>query len=407
MMQSITRVSARQCIGDEICLILKHHRTKVTYITPRHVLKQQGRMMDRLDGRFQKTYVKMLNPKGPREHRATPYTSILEGEEGVGNIIKRRQNVLNRIFLHHITEILANNDMAADFRKTEAIITQVEVSKNYSGLRVYFYCPQHMIKTVTRELNIIKGPLNELLIQLKIMGKVPPIELVYDNASKVQDIVLKKLETADFGPDHIKKDPHEYIPPQKVTPNPPRIWVTRHIWSLTTFKSDRTDNPYTEKKPSPYPEFSYPKDMRLDAFRLDYSVMMHKILFNLRKSRNATGAFQASADPLPPVDWSTYRPMPPPLQDPKDPALQYEKRIDLMKKFVVESQRKKLILAREAKKLKYEHDHEVADRLAWVKSKTLGGESDSTIDSSLDNKDEAAEFYNELDSSSNGIGNSS
>lgn len=261
-----------------------------------------------------------------------------------------------------------------------------------------------MIKTVTHELNIIKGPLNELLIQLRIMGNVPPIEIVYDNASKVQDIVLNKLETADFGPDHTKKDPNEYIPPQKVSPLPNRPWVTKHIWSLTTFKSDRTDNPYTEKKPSPYPEFNYPKDMRLDAFRLDYGVMMHKVLFKIKKSRNATGAFQVNADPLPPVDWSTHRPMPPPIQDPRDPALQYERRIDLMKKFVVDSQRKKLILAREAKKLKYEHDQEVADRLLWVKSKTLGGESESTFDSSLDDKDEASEFYSELDSTSKDTG---
>lgn len=128
VMQSITRGRACLGVGDEIFFILKHHRTKVTYVTPQNVLKQQSRMMDQLDEKFQKTYVKMLNPKGPREHRATPYSSILESNEGVGNIMKRRQNVLNRLFLHHITEILANNEMAANFRKLGAIITQVWLS---------------------------------------------------------------------------------------------------------------------------------------------------------------------------------------------------------------------------------------------------------------------------------------
>lgn len=70
----------------------------------------------------------MMEPSQLRLNSATPYTCIMESEEGIQNVVKKRQNIVNRIFLQNITSILAENEIGQGFRDLKASITQASSS---------------------------------------------------------------------------------------------------------------------------------------------------------------------------------------------------------------------------------------------------------------------------------------
>lgn len=210
------------------------------------------------------------------------------------------------------------------------------------------------------------------MIDLNLIGYTPTIEFVYDQASKDHDQIFECLSTADFGPNHQKKDLNEYYPPKEDgPPKSNRPYVPKHIWSLTNFDeafaSSQGENPYEKVEEHAVPQFECPTDMRLDMMRLDYSALIKKVLFDMRRWRKEANLFDPITDPSLPTEWAELKPLPPKPRDPNDLANQYEERIRLMKNFIIENRKKKSIMAREAKKVKREADEEQVERLSSLR----------------------------------------
>lgn len=264
---------------------------------------------------------------------------------------------------------------------------------------IFYYCHPDSVSEVADELLSIKTQLIKTLINLNLMGFIPNLEFVYDRASRIHEDVYRRLDTADFGPDHPKRDLNEYARPQPAPPDKPkRPWVAKHKWDLTNFDkmfaASRDENPYEKPEEVFEIKFICPTDMRLDLMGLDYNAVIRKVLFEMKRVRREANPIDPIDHPLPPGQW--HQPIPVPIQprNPASPEYQYENRIAMMKKFLVENRKKKLILAREARKVKYEADVDETRRLEEARERIeLKYTADYDLDEKLGTTDEAYDEF--------------
>lgn len=119
------------------CIVKRSHINCRRFVKPMRL--QQDQFMQKFNAKFEKTFQKMLKPKNVRTNSATPYSSILETEEGVHSVLKQRQNVINKIFLQTITSVMAEQDIGSKFRQMKAAITQVS-RPGHLNLKDKFIC---------------------------------------------------------------------------------------------------------------------------------------------------------------------------------------------------------------------------------------------------------------------------
>lgn len=267
------------------------------------------------------------------------------------------------------------------------------MTKDCKILHVFYYCDKSKAKQVVTELNKIKEMIRSLLTQKYIMGKIPTIEYIYDLAYDQNSVLTERFSLMDFGPNEKGKEINleenrqhdspitsqkvgggdggsneEFIPPIPDSEPFKFLRKARKAKGLTHFDPEYafqfTQNPYDNQKAlSRFLTFNHPEDMRLDTFSLDYKNIINKLLFNLVKSRSPSQAFNPISDPLPPVDWSSVKPMPRIPPDMNDPAQNFKGRVIVMRKFLIENRKKKQLLSRQAKRIKEEMSLEASNNL--------------------------------------------
>lgn len=250
-------------------------------------------------------------------------------------------------------------------------LIQVEISSDYKTLYIFYNCRDETLPELANELYQIAGPLSEMISAEYFVSNIPKLKFVFDRYRSLTDQLEKLLKTADFGPNYKPKLNSEFnIPQPEDAPFRPDHPVAPHIWSLAKFDEKVASNkkPYDQSPQSAWPQCNYPSDMKLDTLGLDYKFLIDKVLFSLRRVRSTGRAFNAVADPLPPSEWSQSEP-PVSFRNSNDPAYQYENRIKLMKKFIVDNRKKKLLLLREAKKLKREGYEAISERIEDAKER--------------------------------------
>ncbi|XP_078690142.1 putative ribosome-binding factor A, mitochondrial [Branchiostoma floridae x Branchiostoma belcheri] len=113
-----------------------------------------------------------------------------------------RQRVVNTTLMKHITDLVQGCQVSQELEDAQVEITKVSVTPDFLTARVYWRAPgfdddKHIEDLLDRS----RFELRHTLIQLHVIGKVPPLVFIKDKEQAVVDEVERLLATADFGPE--------------------------------------------------------------------------------------------------------------------------------------------------------------------------------------------------------------
>lgn len=115
----------------------------------------------------------------------------------------RRVNVLNKIFMRYITDLIVNSEHWEKYNSLGIEITKVEVSQDYKQLNIFWISKKsENEKDILGFLENNMYTLRHELSQLKVIGIVPPVSFVKDkNHTQIMELD-KRLAEADYGVDY-------------------------------------------------------------------------------------------------------------------------------------------------------------------------------------------------------------
>lgn len=135
----------------------------------------------------------------------------------------RRVNILNKLFMTNITDIMATGELSDLIVGHGIEITRVKICQNFRGLNVFWTAdgPQ-TDERIEDKLVRLAGPLRHELSQLRLMGEVPKITFIKDRHYSMMSEVDAILAKADFGDDyepvHSGKKFDDFAPAYRTTP---------------------------------------------------------------------------------------------------------------------------------------------------------------------------------------------
>jgi len=115
----------------------------------------------------------------------------------------RRSAVLNKIFMKHITDLMATGEVAPSLIGRGIEVTHVSIAPDFTAINVYWIAQNNKNANEETEkvLRIAGGHLQHELTQLRVIGKVPPIYFVKNKQYNLLREVEDRLATVDFGED--------------------------------------------------------------------------------------------------------------------------------------------------------------------------------------------------------------
>ncbi|XP_012142470.1 uncharacterized protein LOC100879153 [Megachile rotundata] len=184
--------------------------------------------------------------------------------------VERRVNVLNNIFMQHITDLLSTGEIEPEILKRNIEISHVEVSRNFKFLNIFWLDNDEDIKPDTPELlKKCSYKLRHELCQLHIIGKIPAVHFVKCRGIGEVKEVEQKLKTLDFGEDYV---PSTYP------------YATKHTVTAKTFPNTEEKVNKNENSEDTNDIFSVTlPEMRHDVFNLNHHKIMSKIKTALNK----------------------------------------------------------------------------------------------------------------------------
>ncbi|XP_064556058.1 putative ribosome-binding factor A, mitochondrial [Drosophila montana] len=190
----------------------------------------------------------------------------------------RRMSVLNKLFMTHITDLLATGEAAESILGRGLQVSRVKISSDFTCINVYWLGSGELHNDAELDANLSRcsGQLRHELSQLRLMGEVPRIKFVRDktgsNINSVEGILrtlnLRKPAEAEDGEQHPTYD---------------------------TAQTARQEF-YGTAAPSPQVTAAMP-EMRHDVLGLDHRLIMDKILTKMRKSKSAWDQHQQQQQP--------------------------------------------------------------------------------------------------------------
>eukprot|EP00058_Branchiostoma_floridae_P021932 XP_002607422.1 hypothetical protein BRAFLDRAFT_69840 [Branchiostoma floridae] len=113
-----------------------------------------------------------------------------------------RQRVVNNTLKKNITELVQSCQVSQELGEAQVEITKVAVTPDFLTARVFWRAPgldddKHIEDLLDRS----RFQLRHTLIQLHVIGKVPPLVFIKDKEQAAVDEVERLLATADFGPE--------------------------------------------------------------------------------------------------------------------------------------------------------------------------------------------------------------
>ncbi|XP_069675681.1 putative ribosome-binding factor A, mitochondrial isoform X2 [Periplaneta americana] len=172
----------------------------------------------------------------------------------------KRTAILNKLFMRHITDMMATGEVASDIVGRGIQISRVQVAPDFNKINVFWLTKG--IESDDEVEAILKqsaGQLRHELTQLHVIGVVPRIEFIKDKQYAKLVEVDRILATADFGED--------YVP-------------VNAGYSFTL----NTKLPSEIEHHSEVPERPLPP-MRMDVLGLKHDEIMTKVKKSLKKSR--------------------------------------------------------------------------------------------------------------------------
>lgn len=182
----------------------------------------------------------------------------------------RRMSVLNKLFMTHITDLLATGEAAETILGRGLQVSRVKITSDFSCVNVYWLGNGELHNDATLELELQRssGHLRHELSQLRLMGNVPRIKFVRDKTGSNINTVEGILRSLNLKP--IQKEEEEQEKEQGDTPFDVAQTARREFYGNVA-----------ASPPTAVPQ------MRHDVLGLDHRLIMDKILTKMRKSKQA------------------------------------------------------------------------------------------------------------------------
>lgn len=178
---------------------------------------------------------------------------------------QRRMNVLNKVFMEHITDMMSTGEVEPEILNRNVEISHIKITPDFKLINIY-WIENNAEKLDTEELlQKCAFQLRHKLSQLRIIGIVPSIQFVKCKGIKVMKKIEQKFKIMEFEED--------YIP----NPYPDAI---RH--TITASDVENVHNNKEDKFSITIPI------MKHDVFGLDHFRIMSKIKNSLNKSLKQT-----------------------------------------------------------------------------------------------------------------------
>ncbi|XP_055843054.1 uncharacterized protein LOC129909914 [Episyrphus balteatus] len=245
------------------------HFSTSTYFFDKATDNRQGKILgklfgNRLSGSKRRWFENPMNSTG-QPTMDSPFNFNNPKKSDHGSL--RRVKVLNKLFMTHITDLLATGQASQKILGKGLQITRVKVTPNFQFCNVYWMAKGDVHEAeLENELQKCGGMLRHELSQLRLMGEVPRIHFVRDKTFANLAHVETVLKTADFGEDHKQIDPSFEVK-NDLYQNPLKVD------EAVTIKKEEDEEPLPE--------------MRHDVFGVDWRAIMLKILAKLKKSEHA------------------------------------------------------------------------------------------------------------------------
>ncbi|XP_030564625.1 putative ribosome-binding factor A, mitochondrial [Drosophila novamexicana] len=185
----------------------------------------------------------------------------------------RRMSVLNKLFMTHITDLLATGEAAESILGRGLQVSRVKISSDFSCINVYWLGTGQLHNDAQLDANLSRcsGQLRHELSQLRLMGEVPRIKFVRDKTGSNINSVEGILRTLNLSQPEKETETEEQDGQQHST--------------YDTAQTARLEF-YGTAAPSPQVTAAMP-EMRHDVLGLDHRLIMDKILTKMRKSKSA------------------------------------------------------------------------------------------------------------------------
>ncbi|XP_076618936.1 uncharacterized protein LOC143340635 [Colletes latitarsis] len=186
----------------------------------------------------------------------------------------RRMNVLNKIFMRHISDLMSTGEMNPALADKSIEITDLKITADFKLVNVFWVDNSTDTSDTEEMLRSCAFQLRHELSQLRIIGNVPPIQFVKcKHYSKLLE-VEKRLAIADYGEDYI---PNVYP------------FAVKHIVTSKTFANkDNSEMSSTNLDSTNDTFYITLPVMKHDVFGLDHSRIMSKIKSSLNQSKKFT-----------------------------------------------------------------------------------------------------------------------
>ncbi|CAG0903946.1 unnamed protein product [Darwinula stevensoni] len=205
----------------------------------------------------------------------------------------RRVQILNSLFLEHISDVLATGELSAGLRGTGFEITQVKVSPTFDGVNVYWIAPLSEREPLSRTLQDCGFALRRRLMEFHVLGRVPPIHFIRDADYERQAKLEELFRIADYGRPETHGSSHG-----------------------SSHESSHESSHLFEQDEVALEAFDMPK-MRNDLFGLDHAHIMAQVRCGKEKTSRAQSQRQGSLPPAEDAETSSSqlgRPAPPALR---------------------------------------------------------------------------------------------
>ncbi|KAK0087679.1 hypothetical protein PV325_000417 [Microctonus aethiopoides] len=204
--------------------------------------------------------------------------------------VTRRVTVLNKLFMKHITDLMATGEIASSILGRGIEVSHVSVTNDFKLVKVFWLSSNASadeLKEISEILNECGYKLRHELSQLKVIGVVPPIRFFEDKGLRSMMDLERKFLTADYGEDYtptIKTERPSHLTLFTKLPSEVREKILNHELNKDVEESNdkvETEEEEEEEENEIY-DINLPP-MRHDVLNLDHWRIMSKITHSMKK----------------------------------------------------------------------------------------------------------------------------
>lgn len=226
-------------------------------------------------------------------------TSTLTERKGMGKQGIRRINMLNKLFMRNITDLMATGSMAEELLGNGIQISRVKVTPDFNQVNVYWATGGGSVDTdMEKLLRRAVGYIKHELSQLRVIGVVPHISFVRDiKMSKISE-VEELLKTIDFGEDYQPTDQASRLKTSELELH--HSLSAEIVEKINELDADNLDGDNNFKFP----------EMRNDVYGLDHSGIMQRVCRDIKRVQVAWETYETkNHHKLPVKDKQLNRPV--------------------------------------------------------------------------------------------------